>query len=103
MTGVQTCALPICEADTFNAAGLYPVRSGGKLVVQRVVPGLPAANAGIEPGDVILQLMGYPGEQIVFDRVYGFLNILPGQSVSLQVQKGDGSVLDLQLRNASAF
>lgn len=91
------------EADTFNAAGLYPVRSGGKLVVQRVVPGLPAANAGIEPGDVILQLMGYPGEQIVFDRVYGFLNILPGQSVSLQIQKGDGSVLDLQLRNASAF
>ena len=91
------------ETDTFNAAGLYPVKSGGKLVVQRVVAGLPAANAGIEPGDVITQLMGYPGEQILFDRVYGFLNVPPGQSIALQIQKGDGTVLDLQLRNESAF
>jgi hypothetical protein len=91
------------DADLYNTAGFYPVRSGGKLVVQRVVPDTPAAKAGIEAGDVIVQMMGYPGEQIIFDRVYGFLYLAPGQTLQLQIQKADGSLKDLQLNGDSRF
>lgn len=51
--------LPIAAAAAEKAGtvGLQVVPlAGGELVVQKVVPGSPAAKAGIRPGDMIVQI-----------------------------------------------
>ncbi len=70
----------------------FPIPDG--LEIQRVVKGAPAEKAGIQPGDVIIEVegkkpigqSGIPGEE--------------GTKVKLKVRKPDGKVVDLVLTRA---
>lgn len=52
----------ISEGDFFEEIGVKPLRPVIPPVIERVVPGEPAAAAGIEPGDLILESGGEPVE-----------------------------------------
>jgi serine protease Do len=66
--------------ETTNA----PVRGA---VVAKVVPGSPAAAAGIKPGDVITQLDTEPIETPAI-LVSAIAGMQPGDTVDIQVQRG---------------
>ena len=77
MTGVQTCALPICA------------------LVSSVEKGSPAAKAGIEPGDVIVR---YNGSEVGTSSQLPVLvaNTKPGEVAKVDiVRKGDQRSLDV--------
>lgn len=90
------------EPDLFNATGLYVVKTGGRVVVQQVVKGSPAEKAGIQVGDLLVAINDYPGEQVLFDRLYGFLYLPKEGSVKLKYQR-EGTELETTLKNESAF
>ena len=92
----------LAEPDLYNATGLYVVKTGGRVVVQQVIKGSPADKAGLQVGDTVVSVNDYPGEQVVFDRLYGFF-YLPGDgSVKLKAQR-DGTELEATLKNESPF
>jgi hypothetical protein len=90
------------EPDLCNATGLYVVKSGGRVVVQQVVKGSPAEKAGLQVGDTLTAINDYPAEQVVFDRLYGFLYLAADGSVRLKAQR-EGTELEVTLKNESAF
>jgi hypothetical protein len=90
------------EPDLFNATGLYVVKTGGRVVVQQVVKGSPADKAGIQAGDSLVSINDYPAEQVVFDRLYGFLCLHGDGSVKLKTQR-DATELEATLKNESTF
>lgn len=79
-------------AEHFNATGLYIVKSGGQMLVQRVVDGSPAQKAGLQVGDALLQIRDFPTDQIVFDRVYTNLFAETDQPIPLKVRRGDSEL-----------
>jgi hypothetical protein len=64
------------------------VREDGSVLVEEVVAGMPAAGAGLQPGDVITHV----GEQILRDTdhlgVHDLLRGAPGSTVNLQIRRG---------------
>jgi serine protease Do len=78
MIGVSVDAVP---RETLDAFGLKERRGA---LVRSVTPGGPAAKAGLEPGDVILQVNDEP----IADRdelVRAIVNMKPGTTVPLRV------------------
>ncbi|GAA4017003.1 RIP metalloprotease RseP [Sphingomonas swuensis] len=55
-------------------------------VIEEVLAGSPAAQAGIRPGDRIVALDGEPIER--FDAIADFATLRPGEQVELTVQRG---------------
>ena len=90
------------EPDLYNATGLYVVKTGGRVVVQQVVKGSPAEKAGFQVGDTLTSINDYPAEQVVFDRLYGFLYLAADGSVRLKAQR-EGTELEATLKNESRF
>lgn len=90
------------EPDLYNATGLYVVKTGGRIVVQQVVKGSPAEKAGLQVGDTLTSINDYPAEQVVFDRLYGFLYLAADGHVQLKAQR-EGTELEATLKNESAF
>jgi regulator of sigma E protease len=62
--------------------------------IEWVIPGSAAAQAGIEPGDVLLRFAN--ADHPDWDKVYQQLNLDPNQTVPVTVERG-GSVLQLAL------
>jgi hypothetical protein len=92
----------LTEPDLYNVTGLYVVKTGGRVVVQQVIKGSPADKAGLQVGDTLVSVNDYPGAQVVFDRLYGFLCLPADGSVKLKVQR-DGTELEATLKNESPF
>lgn len=88
--------------DHFNTAGVYFVKSGGKVVIQQVLKDSPAEKAGLRPGDVVAQIQEYPTEQMVFDRLYNIFSADSGQTISLKIVREDAS-LDINVVTESPF
>lgn len=78
--------------------GLYPEPMDGALVVARVSPGGPAAEAGVRPGDVILGVGDQPVRQLeaLWRRVRGLGPA--GVEVPLKLLSG-GQMRDVTLRS----
>jgi len=58
------------------------------VVVERVEPDSPAARAGIQPGDVVLELSGWPIAHTL-DWERALLEVQPGDSLQLRYRRGD--------------
>lgn len=56
--GVNT-VLPHLLVSTLYAAGLYPPKVDGAIIM-RVLPGTPAADAGLRRHDVVIEMRGRP-------------------------------------------
>ncbi len=86
----------------YNTTGMYVIKSGGNVVVQRIVPGSAAAKAGLQPGDIIRQIGEYPVQNMVFDHVYRNLMVESGRQIPLKIVRGDEEK-DITLLTQSPF
>jgi carboxyl-terminal processing protease len=64
-----------------------------------VVPGSPAAHAGLRPGDVFLEVNGKDVAEMALDRIVALVRGPAGSQVRIQVLR-DGSKIDLDITRA---
>lgn len=89
------------RSDFYNRSGMYFIKSGGKLVVHQVLADSPAAKAGIQPNDVLVQIMDYQADQIVFDRLYRLFSGESGTALTIKIVRGQEELVkELQLQPA---
>lgn len=85
-------AMHDANADVFDRAGLWLVERGKRLVVEDVIPGAPAAAAGVMPGEVIEALDGEPVRKLGAEAVRSrLLHDPPGTGVRLRVRGSNGT------------
>jgi putative serine protease PepD len=77
--------------------GVATAESSGGVVVQQVTPGSPAANAGVQEGDVIVAAAGKPVAD-PDDVAQAIQDRHPGETVALEIRRGgDSRTLDVEL------
>jgi C-terminal processing protease CtpA/Prc len=59
----------------------------GRFVVHDVIPESPAANAGIEPGDSLLEIAGRNAESLQLEQLRALLRAGPGTTYLLRFQR----------------
>jgi hypothetical protein len=78
------------EAHEFDASGAYLIAEGKALDgvrVHRVMDGSPAAEAGVQKGDLLLNLDGKPAAELGLEALRQALR-QPGREASLELQRG---------------
>jgi carboxyl-terminal processing protease len=75
------------ERSSFVGVGLALTRTHGGLLVTGALPGLPAANNGIRPGDVIRQVGGRRLAHLRYARAVDLLQGPAGGHVSLVIRR----------------
>ncbi|HEY7070315.1 MAG TPA: PDZ domain-containing protein [Acidimicrobiales bacterium] len=86
---VHTCWLGIEGIDT-PAAGVATSTVGGGTQVASVVAGSPAANAGLQAGDVVVRFDDHPIARMP-DLLVALRAYSPGDQVDLEITHADGS------------
>ena len=87
-------------AGTFEGIGVWVASRDGKLTIVAPIPGSPAEEAGIQAGDVILQIDGMSVEGVADAEALDLLKGPAGEKVSLLLQRGDDepTALDVERR-----
>jgi len=89
------------EPLTFGAVGMRVVADeSGAIVVRELVDGLPAEDAGLSPGDVVLAVDGMSTEGMTVDTFVDLVRGEPGASVELTVAD-DASTRTIVLSRSS--
>jgi hypothetical protein len=85
------------EDPSIELAGIGAVLSadGEVLLVQRVLPGGGAAEAGLTPGDRLIAIEGHPVVELGFEGAMATIRGPEGTSVLLRVRRGEGAPADL--------
>ena len=77
------------ESENHSGVGIVlDASEDGRLVVEHVWPGSPAAVAGIRPGDVLLLIDGMQGSVSSIDVARDLIRGVEGTTVTLQVLRG---------------
>lgn len=90
-TGATPASQTLGEAppDPGGRIGLaIASRKDGAFIIQRVLPGSPAAEAGIAPGDRIVAVDGKPVGLLTLAQTVAELRGAPGAALDLTLQKG---------------
>jgi tRNA A-37 threonylcarbamoyl transferase component Bud32 len=105
--GIAACILGFLLLSTYaelfgpGAVGLGLRYASPKAAVVSVVPGYPAARAGVRPGDVIVAADGQPVRSL-FHWIVVLMNAEVGRPLRLDVERGGvGSVVSIELTQAS--
>lgn len=73
-----------------NRAGLWANRSGDAVIVRAIMADGPAAEAGLQPGDILCHIDGTPTANLSLDALRRQLREMPaGQVVALRVARGN--------------
>jgi hypothetical protein len=90
--------------DSFDRAGLWLVQAGGALAVEDVVPGGPAAAAGVRPGDRLESVDGVALDKLDLAEVLSRLRYgAPGTRVRLRMLGGGESrIVEVELAELAA-
>ena len=83
--GVEPNELSPELAETFG------VKASEGVIITGVLQGGPAAEAGLRPGDVIVQVAGHPVRN-VSELLTAVAALKPGQPAPFVLQRGDGAV-----------
>ncbi|HEY0395475.1 MAG TPA: aspartyl protease family protein [Candidatus Elarobacter sp.] len=78
---------PNAPVQRFNRTGLTGITrdAQGRIVMQAVFPNSPAADAGLAPGDVLLEIGGTPTEHVTSADLYRLNRGAPGTAMRLRV------------------
>lgn len=82
--------------DVADRGGMWLERGSDGFKVVDVVAGGPAATAGLEAGDVIVEVNGYPWAQVPLPAVRETLRATPGTRVKVKTAKGTEVTLVLR-------
>ena len=81
--------IPPADAGQFDRSGLWINASDNGFAITAVAPGSPAANAGLQPGDVITSLNGEAAAAGRLSEARSLMRALPaGSKVQLTAQRG---------------
>ena len=76
------------KADSFSRSGVQLAKIGAALLAAQVVPGSPAAKAGIRPGDEVVAIAGRPAGEYTVDGAAELLDRgEPGRKVKLEIAR----------------
>ncbi len=67
----------------------------GQVLVEEVVPNSPAARAGIEPGDIVLQVNGKPVNHN--GELHRYIQLNLGKEITILVKHSDSTTEDIQV------
>jgi hypothetical protein len=82
------------EPTKYDQSGLRVHAEGSdfhKFVVGRIIPQSPAAEAGIQPGDVIESIDNHPADKITLTEIRDIL-CQPKESLAINIMRGDKKV-----------
>ncbi|HET9394228.1 MAG TPA: aspartyl protease family protein [Candidatus Rubrimentiphilum sp.] len=83
-----------------NRSGLFVIPDGSQWKVDSVVPGSPAAQAGVQDGDTLLTADGQSASALAADGLRAIWNGPPGSDVHLQLRRGTKTIaVDFVLRD----
>ncbi len=77
--------------------GCTPLGATCRLVIKNLLPGSPAAGAGLLPGDIILAADGVTLDGLTIDGARDKIRGPKGTIVTLNVQRGSGTAFDLAI------
>jgi len=80
------------ERGTFGGIGVQVGRGPRGPRIDAVSPGLPAAAAGILPGDVVTEIDGHPTRFMAFDEFLMRCRGPVGRALTLRLERGDGTL-----------
>jgi S1-C subfamily serine protease len=90
------------EVTRRSTAGInFALRDGGRLVVLSVVPAGPAASAGIDVGDEILEIEGKPARQLTPADFAALKQLPPGTHVKVIYRRVEGTPVEATLELVS--
>ena len=72
------------------------VREDGYIDIQKVEPGSPAQEAGIQPGDILIGVEGKDASTMTTDQVKGMVRGEKGTAVQLKLRRGE-EILELSV------
>lgn len=73
------------QSGQYAGVGLVLLPLEGKLICRRILPGSPAEKAGIEPGDLLLEVEKKPVKDLSVEQVQQLLRGMPKTTVSVKV------------------
>ena len=82
--------------DIADRGGIWLERASDGFKVVDIVAGGPAASAGLKPGDVIVEVNGYPSAQLLLPAVRELLRAPPGARVKVKTAEGNEVTLVLR-------
>ena len=103
-TYLNAAELRILDSDTegqFGGVGIEVDVNDGWLTVVRVMPGGPAAKAGVQPGDRFLRIEGKPARDLSIEDALQRMRGEPGTRVQVSLRRRDAeNAIDLTLTRA---
>ena len=101
---LDAAELRILDSDTeghFGGVGIEVDVNDGWLTVVRVMPGGPAAKAGVQPGDRFLRIDGKPARDLSIEDALQRMRGEPGTRVQVSLRRRDAeNAIDLTLTRA---
>jgi hypothetical protein len=91
------------EAHAIKGAGLWFELRTDSCYVTRMLEGSPAARAGLEPGDQILEIAGRKVSAMSSDEVRSAFNAIPMDGLPLQAKHATGVALTLILKEGPIY
>jgi carboxyl-terminal processing protease len=90
----------VLQGDTagkFGGVGIEVDARFGRLTVISPLPGSPAEEAGVRPGDEIIAIEGVPTFTLTIQDAVKMMRGKPGTSVTIRVRRGEAEVLEFTL------
>lgn len=73
------------QSGQYAGVGLVIQSLEGRILCRRILPGSPAEKAGIEPGDLLLEVDGQPVSTLALEQIQKLLRGMPKTTVTVKV------------------
>ncbi|MCX7979804.1 MAG: S41 family peptidase [Bacteroidia bacterium] len=73
------------QSGQYAGVGLVLLPLEGKVVCRRILPGSPAEKAGIQPGDLLVEIAGRPAPQLTLEQIQQLLRGAPKTTVQVKI------------------
>jgi carboxyl-terminal processing protease len=93
----QTYAVSVTPSGVFEGIGANVTQQNGKIVILSPIKGTPAEAAGVQAGDIILEVDGQSTDGWNIDQAVSKIRGPKGSEVRLKLQHPNGDVVELTI------